>query len=81
MHKITPCLWFDTEGEEAARLYTSVFPNSRIVDVVRFGAAGPGAVRQATDAPGGAGGDQRGHAAGAALAGGDKKRRRGIFGR
>ena len=41
MHKITPCLWFDTEGEEAARLYTSVFPNSRIVDVVRFGAAGP----------------------------------------
>jgi len=41
MHKITPCLWFDSEGEEAARLYTSIFPNSRIVDVVRFGAAGP----------------------------------------
>jgi len=41
MHKFTPCLWFDTEGEEAAELYTSVFPNSRIVDVVRFGAAGP----------------------------------------
>lgn len=41
MQKFTPCLWFDTEGEEAARLYTSVFRNSRIVDFVRFGAAGP----------------------------------------
>jgi hypothetical protein len=28
MQKITPCLWFDTEGEEAATFYTSVFPNS-----------------------------------------------------
>ena len=42
MHEITPCLWFDTEGEEAARFYTSVFPNSRILEVVRYGAAGPG---------------------------------------
>jgi predicted 3-demethylubiquinone-9 3-methyltransferase (glyoxalase superfamily) len=41
MQKITPCLWFDTEAEEAARFYTSVFPNSRIVDVTRYGAAGP----------------------------------------
>jgi predicted 3-demethylubiquinone-9 3-methyltransferase (glyoxalase superfamily) len=41
MQKITPCLWFDTEGEEAATFYTSVFPNSRIGDVVRYGAAGP----------------------------------------
>jgi predicted 3-demethylubiquinone-9 3-methyltransferase (glyoxalase superfamily) len=41
MPKITPCLWFDTEGEEAARFYTSVFPNSRIVDVARYGEAGP----------------------------------------
>ena len=41
MQKITPCLWFDTEGEEAAAFYTSVFPNSRIVDVARFGSAGP----------------------------------------
>jgi predicted 3-demethylubiquinone-9 3-methyltransferase (glyoxalase superfamily) len=41
MSEITPCLWFDTEGEEAARFYTSVFPNSRIVDVARYGAAGP----------------------------------------
>lgn len=39
--KLTPCLWFDTEGEEAARLYVSVFPNSRIVDVTRYGPAGP----------------------------------------
>lgn len=41
MQKITPCLWFDTEGEEAAEFYTSVFPNSRIVDVARYGSAGP----------------------------------------
>src|SRR4051794_39911108 len=39
--KITPCLWFDTEGEEAARFYTSVFPNSRILDVQHYGEAGP----------------------------------------
>ena len=41
MQKITPCLWFDTEGEDAARFYTSVLPNSRIVDVARYGSAGP----------------------------------------
>ena len=41
MPRITPCLWFDTEGEEAARFYTTVFPNSRIVDVARYGEAGP----------------------------------------
>ena len=41
MQKITSCLWFDTEGEEAARFYTSVFPNSRIVEVARYGEAGP----------------------------------------
>ncbi len=41
MPKITPCLWFDSEGEDAAKLYTSVFPNSRIVDVARYGEAGP----------------------------------------
>jgi predicted 3-demethylubiquinone-9 3-methyltransferase (glyoxalase superfamily) len=41
MQKVTPCLWFDTEGEEAARFYTSVFPNSRIVDIARYGSAGP----------------------------------------
>jgi predicted 3-demethylubiquinone-9 3-methyltransferase (glyoxalase superfamily) len=41
MKGITPCLWFDTEGEEAAKFYTSVFPNSRIVEVARYGSAGP----------------------------------------
>jgi len=41
MPSITPCLWFDTEGEDAAKLYTSVFPNSRIVEVARYGSAGP----------------------------------------
>ena len=41
MQKITPCLWFDTEGEEAATFYTSIFPNSKITDVARYGEAGP----------------------------------------
>ena len=41
MQKIRPCLWFDTEGEEAATFYTSIFPNSKIVDVSRYGEAGP----------------------------------------
>ena len=41
MPRPTPCLWFDTQGEDAARFYTSVFPNSRIVDTARFGEAGP----------------------------------------
>jgi predicted 3-demethylubiquinone-9 3-methyltransferase (glyoxalase superfamily) len=34
-------LWFDTEGEDAARFYTSVFPNSKIVEIARYGSAGP----------------------------------------
>jgi predicted 3-demethylubiquinone-9 3-methyltransferase (glyoxalase superfamily) len=38
---LTPCLWFDTEGEDAATFYVSVFPNSKILDVARYGAAGP----------------------------------------
>jgi predicted 3-demethylubiquinone-9 3-methyltransferase (glyoxalase superfamily) len=42
MHKITPCFWFDTQGEEAANFYTSVFDNSRILEIARYGAAGPG---------------------------------------
>jgi predicted 3-demethylubiquinone-9 3-methyltransferase (glyoxalase superfamily) len=41
MPKITPCLWFDTEGDDAANLYTSVFPNSKIVEIARYGSAGP----------------------------------------
>ena len=38
---ITPCLWFDTEGEDAANFYTSIFPDSRILEVSRYGSAGP----------------------------------------
>ena len=41
MQTITPCLWFDTEGEDAAKLYTSLFPNSTIGKVTRYGSAGP----------------------------------------
>jgi predicted 3-demethylubiquinone-9 3-methyltransferase (glyoxalase superfamily) len=41
MPKITPCLWFDTDGEDAARFYASVFPNSKITEVTRYGSAGP----------------------------------------
>jgi predicted 3-demethylubiquinone-9 3-methyltransferase (glyoxalase superfamily) len=39
---ITPCLWFDNQGEEAANFYVSVFPNSRILDVTRYNEAGMG---------------------------------------
>jgi predicted 3-demethylubiquinone-9 3-methyltransferase (glyoxalase superfamily) len=42
MQRISPCLWFDTEGEEAARFYVSLFKNSRIVEIHRYGEAGPG---------------------------------------
>src|SRR5689334_20028841 len=41
MSMITPCLWFDTDGEDAANFYVSIFPNSRVLDVARYGAAGP----------------------------------------
>lgn len=36
MHPVFPCLWFDTQGEEAATFYTSVFPNSRITRITRY---------------------------------------------
>lgn len=39
-NKITPCLWFDTDAEDAANLYVSVFKNSRIGRVSRFGKEG-----------------------------------------
>src|SRR5262249_6221141 len=42
MQKITPFLWFDKEAEEAANFYVSVFNNSKIVSVGRYGDAGPG---------------------------------------
>jgi predicted 3-demethylubiquinone-9 3-methyltransferase (glyoxalase superfamily) len=38
--KIAPCLWFDDRGEEAARFYVSIFKDSRIVSVTRYGDAG-----------------------------------------
>jgi len=41
MQKINPCLWFDTEGEEAANFYTSIFKNSSILQISRYGEAGP----------------------------------------
>jgi predicted 3-demethylubiquinone-9 3-methyltransferase (glyoxalase superfamily) len=41
MPDITPCLWFDTQGEDAANFYVSIFPNSRITDVSHYGEAGP----------------------------------------
>jgi predicted 3-demethylubiquinone-9 3-methyltransferase (glyoxalase superfamily) len=40
--KIAPFLWFDSQAEEAANLYVSIFKNSRIVNIARYGAAGPG---------------------------------------
>ena len=42
MKKITPFLWFDTQAEEAAKFYASVFPNSKILKTARYGEAGPG---------------------------------------
>ncbi|HEU4913100.1 MAG TPA: VOC family protein [Actinomycetes bacterium] len=41
MRRIVPNLWFDTEAEEAATFYTSVFKNSRITNVAHYGEAGP----------------------------------------
>jgi len=47
MQTITPFLWFDTQAEEAAAFYASVFPRSRVLNVTRYGAAGPGPEGQA----------------------------------
>ena len=40
IQKITPCLWFDNQAEEAARFYTSIFRDSRIRKVTRYGKEG-----------------------------------------
>lgn len=40
--KITPFLWFDGSAEEAMNLYVSIFKNSKVVSVTRYGEAGPG---------------------------------------
>jgi predicted 3-demethylubiquinone-9 3-methyltransferase (glyoxalase superfamily) len=42
IQKITPFLWFDHQAEEAAGFYVSIFPNSKILKVLRYGKAGPG---------------------------------------
>ncbi|MEW5985860.1 MAG: VOC family protein [Chloroflexota bacterium] len=42
MQKITPFLWFDNQAEEAMYFYTSIFKNSKVGAVTRYGEAGPG---------------------------------------
>ena len=42
VQKISPFLWFESQAEEAANFYTSIFPNSKIRDAMRYGEAGPG---------------------------------------
>jgi predicted 3-demethylubiquinone-9 3-methyltransferase (glyoxalase superfamily) len=42
MQKITPFLWFDGNAEEAANFYTSIFKNSKMLSIARYGDAGPG---------------------------------------
>ncbi len=41
MHRITPCLWFDDQAEEAANFYISIFKNSKITNISRYSDAGP----------------------------------------
>ena len=40
IHRFVPCLWFDDQAEQAARYYTGIFPNSRIMQVTRYGKEG-----------------------------------------
>ena len=47
MQKMTTCLWFDSEGEEAANYYVSVFPNSKITNVQKY----PEAAQEVTNKP------------------------------
>jgi len=42
MQKITPMLWFDSQAEEAAKFYVSIFPKSKIIKTARYGDSGPG---------------------------------------
>jgi predicted 3-demethylubiquinone-9 3-methyltransferase (glyoxalase superfamily) len=42
IQKITPFLWYDNQAEQAAAFYASIFPNSKIVKIVRNGEGGPG---------------------------------------
>ncbi len=41
MHKITPCLWFDNQAEEAMNFYVSLFKNSKVISINRFGPGAP----------------------------------------
>jgi predicted 3-demethylubiquinone-9 3-methyltransferase (glyoxalase superfamily) len=41
MNNLVTCLWFDTEGEDAANFYTSIFPNSKLGKITYYGSAGP----------------------------------------
>jgi len=41
MQRITPCLWFNGQGEEAAIFYTSIFKRSKIGPILRYGAGRP----------------------------------------
>ncbi len=41
MNTIYPCLWFDNQAEEAMNFYASVFPNSRVLDIARYGKGAP----------------------------------------
>lgn len=43
MQKITPCLWFDDNAEEAVKFYTSLFKNSKILQITHYGEAGSNA--------------------------------------
>jgi predicted 3-demethylubiquinone-9 3-methyltransferase (glyoxalase superfamily) len=40
VQRITPCLWFDSQAQEAAEFYTAIFPDSKIVKISRYGEAG-----------------------------------------
>ena len=42
MQKITPFLWFDNQAEEAMNFYVSIFKNSKVLSVTRYGKEGPG---------------------------------------
>ena len=42
MQRISPCLWFDNQAEEAVNFYLSIFKNAKIKSTTRFGEAGPG---------------------------------------
>jgi len=41
MQDLITCLWFDAEGEDAAKFYTSIFPDASLGEITRYGAAGP----------------------------------------